>query len=125
MHLHNLRLINFKNYTEARLEFPAKINCLVGLNGSGKTNLLDAIHYLSATRSFLGTPDNQLVRYGTDFFSIQGGFQVAALPHEVACVVQPGHKKVFSEDSREYEKLSEHIGKYPVVSITPTDIDLV
>ncbi len=125
MHLHHLRLTDFKNYQEANLEFPAKINCLVGLNGSGKTNLLDAIYYLSATRSFLGSSDNQLVRYGANHFSIHGSFMMADGHHQVACLVQPGHRKVFSEDSRECEKLSEHIGKYPVVCISPTDMDLV
>lgn len=125
MRLHYLRLINFKNYEEVSLEFPSKINCLLGLNGSGKTNLLDAIYYLSSTRSFLGTPDSQLVRHGSSYFSIQGNFEVADSQHEVACQVQPGLKKSFSEDLREYEKLSEHVGKYPVVVISPTDIDLI
>jgi DNA replication and repair protein RecF len=123
--LHNLCLVNFKNYEGVNLEFPSKINCLLGLNGSGKTNLLDAIHYLSATRSFLGVPDSQLVRQGSAYFSIQGKFDVAGVQHEIACQVQPGLRKGFSEDLREYEKLSEHIGKYPVVVISPIDIDLV
>lgn len=107
------------------MDFPSKITCLVGLNGSGKTNLLDAIHYLSSTRSFLGVPDNQLVRYGATHFSIQGNFSMAHGHKEVACLVQPGIKKVFSHDGKEYEKLSEHVGKYPVVVIAPTDIDLI
>ncbi len=125
MHLQNLQFVNFRNYTEAQLEFPAKITCLVGLNGSGKTNLLDAVYYLSATRSFLGTPDSQLVRHEADYFSVTGTFLMADGPHQVACQVQQGIKKIFSNDGREYEKLSGHVGKYPVVVIAPTDIDLI
>jgi DNA replication and repair protein RecF len=125
VHLQNLQLVNFRNYAEAALEFPAKITCLVGLNGSGKTNLLDAVYYLSAMRSFLGATDSQLVRHGTDYFSVSGTFMTADGPHQVACQVQHGIKKVFSHDGREYDKLSAHVGKYPVVVIAPTDIDLV
>lgn len=125
MQLTNLRLSNFRNYEEANLEFPSKITCLVGLNGSGKTSLLEAIHYLSSTRSFLGVPDNQLLRYGASYFSVQGSFSMTDNCHEVACQVQPGVKKIFSINGKEYEKLSEHVGRFPVVVIAPTDIDLV
>lgn len=125
MLLTNLQLVNFRNYEEAILQFPSKITCLVGLNGSGKTNLLDAIYYVCTTRSFLGVPDSQLVRHGAHYFAVQGSFNLGDARHEVACQVQPGSKKVFSHDGREYEKLSEHVGKYPVVVIAPTDIDLI
>lgn len=99
---------------------------MVGLNGSGKTNLLDAIHYLSFTKSFLNTSDSNNIRHGTDFFLIRGLFDFAeGKQHEVACQVQVGQKKTFREDGRDSEKLSEHIGKYPVVLISPSDVDLV
>lgn len=125
MRLEKLRLINFKNYQEATLEFPAKVNCLLGLNGSGKTNLLDAIHYLSFTKSFLNSTDAHNIRHGADSFLLFGGFDFDGVKHELSCQIQPGHKKIFREDGQDYQKMSEHIGKYPVVLISPSDIDLV
>jgi DNA replication and repair protein RecF len=123
--LEKLRLINFKNYTEVSLEFPAKVNCLLGLNGSGKTNLLDAIYYLSFTRSFLNASDAHNIRHGCDSFSISGNYDFEGTTHEVTSQFQQGHKKIFREDGNDYEKLSDHIGKYPVVLISPSDIDLI
>jgi DNA replication and repair protein RecF len=123
--LEKLRLVNFRNYKEASLEFPAKVNCLLGLNGSGKTNLLDAIHYLSFTKSFLNAIDTQNIRHGAESFLLWGGFDFNGVKHEISCQIQPGHKKIFREDGQDYEKISEHIGKYPVVLISPSDIDLI
>lgn len=125
MHLERLQLNNFKNYHELRLEFPSRVNFLLGLNGSGKTNLLDAIYYLSATRSFSNSSDTQNIRHCADHFSIKGKFNHKGGTHEVFCQVQSGRKKIFQEDANDYEKISEHIGKYPVVLISPIDVDLV
>lgn len=125
MRLEKLRLINFKNYKEASLEFPAKVNCLLGLNGSGKTNLLDAIHYLSFTKSFLNATDVHNIRHESDSFLLLGSFDFDGVKHELSCQIQPGHKKIFREDGQDYEKISDHIGNYPVVLISPSDIDLI
>lgn len=125
MHLEKLQLINFKNYATLSLEFPSQVNFLVGLNGSGKTNLLDAIYYLSATKSFSNASDAYNILQGSDFFSVKGTFRLQDKRHEILCRVQQGKKKVFQEDSIEYARLSEHIGKYPVVLISPMDVDLV
>ncbi len=125
MHLEKLQLLNFKNYEELTLQFPSRVNFLLGLNGSGKTNLLEAIYYLSATKGFFHSVDIQNIRQGTDSFFIKGAFSLSGKNHEVLCQVQPGKKKVFQEDSKDYEKLSDHIGKYPVVLISPMDVDLV
>ena len=125
MHLEKLQLENFKNYRDQVVEFPARINFLLGLNGSGKTNLLDAIYYLSATKSFSHASDTSNIYHGEDHFSITGSFQQSGRKHTVYCQVGHGKKKVFREDSREYDKLSDHIGKYPVVLISPMDVDLV
>jgi len=125
VHLQKLELLNFKNYKETTLEFPSKVNCLLGLNGSGKTNLLDAIYYLSFTKSFLNATDAYNIRQGSEFFMIRGNYDFEGVKHELACQVQTGHKKTFREDGRDYEKVSDHIGKYPVVLISPSDIDLV
>jgi DNA replication and repair protein RecF len=125
VHLEKLQLINFKNYAALSMEFPSQVNFLLGLNGSGKTNLLDAIYYLSATKSFSNTTDSNTILHGTDFFSIKGFFRLREKRHEIVCRLQQGRKKVFQEDSIDYSRLSEHIGKYPVVLISPMDVDLV
>lgn len=125
MRLQKLQLTNFKNYEEMQLEFPSKINVLVGVNGSGKTNLLDAIYYLSLTRSAFQSSDQANIRHGEDFFFLRGHFSVRDKEHEVAAGFRPGTRKSFREDNQEYQKLSDHIGKYPVVMITPDDTDLV
>jgi DNA replication and repair protein RecF len=124
MYLEKLQLINFKNYEEVKLDLSSKINVLVGKNGSGKTNLLDAIHYLSITKSAFSA-DNFSVRQGADFFSIRGSFIRKKNIQEVVCSYQTGSKKILREGVNEYAKLSEHIGKYPVVLIAPDDTELV
>jgi len=125
VHLEKLQVLNFKNYEELNIEFPSRINFLLGLNGSGKTNLLDAIYHLSATKSFSASSDAHNIRHGAEHFSIKGTFNIKGKARQVFCHVQPGKKKVFQEDSHDYEKISDHIGKYPVVLISPMDVDLV
>lgn len=124
MYLEKLHLINFKNYAEVRLDLSSRINVLVGKNGSGKTNLLDAIHYLSLTKSAFST-DNFSIRQGEEFFMIKGAFKKDKKVEEVTCSFQTGSKKIFKEGGSEYQKLSEHIGKYPVVLVVPDDTHLV
>src|SRR5688500_11533693 len=125
MHLETLQLINFKNYAEARVNFSSKINVLVGKNGSGKTNLLDAIYYLALTKSAVSTADNFCVRQGEQNFFIKGVFRQSGNINEITSAFQTGSKKVFREGMNEYQKLSDHIGKYPVVLIAPDDTDLI
>ena len=125
MQLENLQLVNFKNYREIKLDFSSKINVLVGKNGSGKTNLLDAIHYLSMTRSALTSSDNFCIRNGENLFVIRGTFKMEKDFRDLTCSVQTGSKKIFREGVNDYNKLSEHIGKYPVVLIAPDDTELV
>ncbi|MBX2964272.1 MAG: DNA replication/repair protein RecF [Cyclobacteriaceae bacterium] len=125
MHLKTLQLKNFKNYSELNLEFPARITFLLGLNGTGKTNLLDAIYYLSATKSFSNLTDSQIIRHGEDNFFIRGMFDHSGNRSEVFGQLQSGRKKIFRVDSKDYERISDHIGKYPVVLISPLDVDLV
>jgi DNA replication and repair protein RecF len=124
MQLQTLQLVNFKNYSEAKLDLSAKINVLVGKNGSGKTNLLDAIHYLSLTKSAFSS-DNFSIRHGEQFFMVKGFFKQGNSLQELTCSLQAGVKKTFREGVNEYHKLSEHIGKYPVVLIAPDDTELV
>lgn len=125
MHLKSLQLVNFKNYESVRLEFSNNINVLVGTNGSGKTNLLDAIYYLSITKSAFLSSDQHLIKNGEKFFSIKGVMQTDKDETEIFCAVQPGNKKVVREGANDYQKISDHIGKYPVVLIAPDDTELV
>ena len=125
MQLQTLQLINFKNYAEARVNFSSKINVLVGKNGSGKTNLLDAIHYLALTKSAVSAPDNFCIRQGEQHFFLKGVFKRGNNLYEITSSLQTGSKKIFREGVNEYQKLSDHIGKYPVVLIAPDDTELV
>lgn len=125
MELKTLQLINFKNYAEARVNFSSKINVLVGKNGSGKTNLLDAIYYLALTKSAVSAADIFCVRQGQAHFFLRGIFRQGSEEKEITSAFQTGSKKIFKEGVNEYQKLSDHIGKYPVVLIAPDDTDLV
>lgn len=125
MFLETLRLYNFKNYAEVEFSPDPKINCFLGKNGSGKTNLLDAIHYLAFTKSAINTTDGQNIRFDETQFLVKGRFSVLGRQKEIVCAFQQGQKKVVREDDQDYIKFSDHVGKYPVVLITPQDIELI
>ena len=125
MYLKKLSLINFKNYEETELEFSPKINSLVGNNGVGKTNILDAIHYLSLTKSFFNNIDSINIRHGEDYFIINGTFMRNDDEDQIYCAFQKQKQKVLKKNSKEYQKLSDHVGKYPVVMISPADNALI
>lgn len=125
MYLKSLQLINFKNYEEAEILLNEGINCFIGVNGSGKTNILDAVHYLSMCKSYLNTVDRQNIRFDQQFFSIIGVFGKAEKEYAIHCALKTGTKKVFKQNKKEYEKLSEHIGLFPTVIISPYDKDLI
>lgn len=125
MYLKNLSLVNFKNYREVELEFSEKINCFVGDNGVGKTNLLDAIHYLCLCKSYFNIVDSDAVRYESEFSIIQGSFVSGEKADEVYCGIQPGKRKIFKRNKKEYTKLSDHIGLFPLVVISPLDYELI
>lgn len=125
MHLKSLQLINFKNYEDAEIQLCDGINCFIGANGSGKTNILDAVHYLSMCKSYMNPVDRQNIRFEQGFFSILGNWQKEDKETAIHCAVKTGAKKVFKQNKKEYEKLSEHIGRYPTVMISPYDKDLI
>ena len=125
MLLKKISLFNFKNYAEADINLSPGINCFVGLNGSGKTNILDAIHYLSLTKSAVNPIDSQSIKHGESLFSIHGEFEHEDRNHQVICGFQLGQKKNVKVDKIEYDKLSEHIGRFPVVLIAPNDTDII
>ncbi|MDP3555921.1 MAG: DNA replication/repair protein RecF [Bacteroidota bacterium] len=125
MYLKQLSIINFKNYAEFEGQFSKKINCFVGNNGMGKTNLLDAIHYLSFCKSFFNSIDSQNIKHNEGFFVLQGNFEKSGEPSDVYCGLKRNQKKIFKKNKREYERLSEHIGQFPLVMISPSDADLI
>lgn len=125
MILQKISLTNFKNYEDIEVDFSKGLNCFTGLNGSGKTNLLDAIHYLSLTKSAFNSIDSQNIRHSTNFFSIRAEFEAKKKNHKLTCSLKLGEKKSFKMDESAYGRLSEHIGKFPVVLIAPNDDDLI
>ena len=125
MYLSDLTLTNFKNYEVTQLEFSPKINCFVGNNGVGKTNILDAIHYLSLTKSFFNTIDSVSIRHNEDYFIIQGSFVRDGEEDKIYCAFQKQKQKLLKRNGKVYQKLSDHIGRYPVVMISPADTALI
>jgi len=125
MYLTHISLINFRNYRELNLAFSPKFNCFAGNNGAGKTNLLEAIYYLSFCKSFSNPVDSQNILFDNDYFLIKGIYQVNGSADELYCGVKRNQKKVFKRNKKEYDKLSEHIGHYPLVLISPGDINLI
>jgi DNA replication and repair protein RecF len=125
MYLKKLSLTNFKNYSQTDLEFSPKINCFVGNNGVGKTNILDAIHYLSLTKSFFNNIDSISINHNEEFFIVQGLFIKEDEEDNIICSFHRQKQKVLRHNSKDYQRLSDHIGKYPVVMISPADSALI
>lgn len=125
MHLQSLHLVNFKNYEEAEIELSEGINCFVGENGAGKTNILDAVHYLSMCKSYMNVIDRQNIRFDQPFFVISGDWIKDGDKINIHCAVKHGAKKIFRRNKKEYEKLADHIGQFPAVMISPYDRDLI
>jgi len=125
MILKSLAITNFKNIADARLEFSRKINCFLGNNGMGKSNLLDAIHYLSFCKSFSGLPDAALTMRGADFTTLRGLYLRRGADEELTLGLQSGRRKSFKRKGKEYERLSAHIGAFPLVMIAPADQELI
>ncbi|MDR0602797.1 MAG: DNA replication and repair protein RecF [Bacteroidales bacterium] len=127
MFLKDIQLVNFKNYDNRSYHFSPKVNCIVGLNGIGKTNLLDAIHYLSMTKGYFNHADQLSIRHGEDFFAIHGDFILDNIEGttKVSCIQQREKRKILKVNQKEYDRLSEHIGNYPSVMISPYDTDYI
>lgn len=127
MTLDQLHLLFFKNYDEASLTFSSGINCFIGDNGSGKTNLLDAIHYLALGKSAFASTDAQNIKQEADFFVVKGTFAstLTERPETIQVSLRVGQKKTITHDKQPYERLADHIGRYPAVLISPYDTDLI
>lgn len=125
MWLKKLSLINFKNYEEAGLDLSPTVNAFTGDNGAGKTNLLDAVHYLSLCKSYFNPIDSQQIRNGSDFFMVQGTFDKNGSEEAVGCSVKRNQKKQFRRNKKEYQRLADHIGLFPLVMISPYDVSII
>lgn len=126
MILEHLSIINYKNIREATLDFSPKMNCFVGQNGEGKTNLLDAIYYLSFCRSAFNPIDSQVLNHDSDFFVLDACYRHDHGDEEwVYCGMKRGTKKHFKRNKKEYKRLSQHIGLIPLIFVSPSDTLLI
>lgn len=126
MYLNKLKLNNFKNCISAEMDFSEKVNCFVGNNGAGKTNILDSIYYLSFCKSYFNSIDTQNIRHEEDFFAVHGEyFNQEKTDDKISCVQKRGKKKSFKINKKEYDRLADHIGLIPLVMISPYDRDLI
>jgi len=126
MYLKKISLTGFKNYQQSEFTFSDKINCFVGNNGVGKTNLLDAIYYLSFCKSFFSSLDGQNIRHGDEFFALSGNFQRSNDQNDlIQCIQKKNQRKRFLINKKEYDRLADHIGNFPLVMVSPYDRDLI
>lgn len=125
MHLTQLKLTNFKSYEAQNFDFSPRLNCLTGLNGVGKTNVLDAIHFLCLCKSHAGLNDKHLIRHGESFFRLEGRFELAESMVKIVAKYQSGQRKEIERNGTVYERLADYIGQFPVVMIAPDDVSLV
>lgn len=125
MILQRLNITNFKNIAAADLEFSDKLNCLLGNNGMGKSNLLDAIYYLSFCRSFTGAPDGLAIRRGEDFALLQARYLRRGATEDLNISLGVNRRKSVKRGGKEYPRLSNHIGLFPAVLVSPADMDMV
>lgn len=125
MTLRNISILNFKNIAEAALDFSGGVNCFIGDNGMGKTNLLDAVYYLSFCKSYAGIGDSGLLRHGADMMMVQGSYLRRGQDEVVSIGYKPGRRKVVKRGGKEYDRLSRHIGLLPLVMVSPADWELI
>lgn len=125
MWLKYLSVVNFKNYSEGELKFSPQVNAFTGDNGAGKTNLLDAIHYLCLCKSYFNPIDTQQIKQDTDFFMVQGAFENEVNEDKISCTLKKNQKKVFRRNKKDYQRLADHIGLFPLVMISPYDISII
>ena len=126
MHLKKIALLNFKNISQEELALCPGINCLVGDNGAGKTNVVDAVYYLSMCKSSLPMTDGQSIRHGADFFLVEGTYASDAGKREtIVCSFSRKGGKVLKRNGKEYERLSDHVGLIPAVIVSPADSALI
>ena len=126
MILKKISILNFKNIREASLELSPKMNCLIGHNGVGKTNFLDALFYLSFCKSSLNPVDSQIMTHDSDFFMVEGLYEdESGKQTDVYCGMKRGTKKHFKRDKKEYKRLAQHIGLIPLLMASPGDSSII
>ena len=125
MFLKSLSLLNYKNFNSVDFEFDQKINCLVGNNGVGKTNVLDSIYHLSFGKSYFNPVTTQNINHDAEFFVVDGIFEKKEREEQILVSAKRGQKKVIKRNNKVYEKFSDHIGFIPTVIISPADRDLI
>lgn len=127
MILNRISIFNYKNLEQAELAFSPKLNCFFGRNGMGKTNLLDAVYYLSFCKSAGNPIDSQNILHGADFFMIQGFYVTddGGTTEEISCGMKRRQKKQFKRNKKEYNRLADHIGFIPLVMVSPADSELI
>lgn len=130
MYLQKISLTHFKSYEYGAFEFSKRMNCIVGENGTGKTNLLDAIYFLALTKSSISNQDALSINHEMDYMMVEGIFSIfehrtSNIEHLITVSLQRGQKKAVLRDKKAYERISEHIGKFPVVMLSPNDTDVI
>jgi len=125
MIINKIALLNYKNILQADIICSSKVNCFFGNNGMGKTNLLDAIYYLSFCKSHLHTPESRIISYNEDLCVLQGEYGYDGRKEDIYCVIRREQRKQFKRNRKVYERLSEHIGLLPLVMVSPTDSELI
>lgn len=125
LRLQSISLVQFRNYVQQDFSFTERIVGICGMNGTGKTNLLDAIYYLSFSRSYFSRPDSQNVHHGMMGMRLESNYQLNDEPQQLVCVLRGNNRKELVLNGEEYKKFSEHIGKIPCVMIAPDDIVLI
>ncbi len=125
MNIENISIINYKNIGEVSVDFSPKLNCFIGRNGAGKTNMLDAVYYLSFCKSFFNSIDQLNINHEESFFMLNGKYKRLDSDETISVGLKKGQKKQFKRNSKIYKKLAEHIGLLPLVMITPSDVNLI
>ncbi|MFA6334667.1 MAG: DNA replication/repair protein RecF [Bacteroidales bacterium] len=126
MYLKKISITNFKNISEAQINFSPKINCITGINGSGKTNLLDAVYYLSMTKSFFSGMDQYTIKYDCDMTALHAEYlREDGTEETISLSLDQNGEKHIKRNSKSYTRLSDHIGLIPIVMVSPADTSLI
>ena len=126
MKLNSISILNYRNLADVNISLSPKINCFIGSNGMGKTNLLDAVYYLSFCKSAISPSDNGNIYHDASFFMLQGAYTSdSGIDDEISCGLKRGDKKQFRRGGKAYERLSDHIGYIPLVMVSPADNELI
>ncbi|MES2373093.1 MAG: DNA replication and repair protein RecF [Bacteroidota bacterium] len=125
LRLSSISLVQFRNYVQRQFSFTERIIGICGINGTGKTNLLDAVYYLSFSKSYFSRPDNQNVHHGLAGMRLEGNYELNSEPQQLVCVLRETNRKELILNDEAYKKFSDHIGKFPCVMIAPDDVILV